>query len=53
MGNMGTVGWSTEEGQALCQDWAGGNGGRHGFWRICYFVCSVPQVLSVRMTKKC
>ena len=52
MGSIGTVRWSAEKGQALCCDWTGENGGGHGFREFAIFVCSVPQVLPVRMTKK-
>lgn len=49
---MGAVQWSAEQGQWLCQDWAEGNRGGHGFWSIWCFVCPRPQPLSVGMTKK-
>lgn len=52
MGNMGGKWDGVQGGAGTVPGLAGGNGGGHGFWRICYFVCSMPQTLSVRMTKK-
>lgn len=46
-GNIGTVGWSAEEGQALCCDWTGENGGGHGFreFVILYALCHKSSLL--------